>query len=126
MSYNRSMDAHQQQPVVGSHIDTDPTVCGGKACVAGTRIRVWDIHMWHDLRGMSPAEIVADFPQLSLSAVYAALAYYHDNREELQRQALEDEAVVARLESEQGATKYTQLRDQVLRGKDGGSNPVSP
>jgi hypothetical protein len=74
---------------------------------------------------MTPAEIVAEFPPLSVADVYAALAYYHDHRENIEGQAREDEEVVAKLEAEQGPTRYKQLRDEVLRDKDGGSNPVS-
>ena len=35
---------------------------------------------------MCPDEIVMEFPQLSLVDVYAAVAYYHDNRELIDRQ----------------------------------------
>ncbi len=56
------------------HIESVPGKCGGKPCIADTRIRVWDIHVWHNLRGQSPEQIVAAFPQLSLADVYAALA----------------------------------------------------
>ena len=76
--------------VMVQHIESNPAKCGGKPCLAGTRIRVWDIHVWHNLRGQSPEEVVAAFPQLSLADVYAALAYYLDHREEIQLQAKED------------------------------------
>ena len=115
---------HQERAAV-NHIESRPGVCGGKPCVAGTRIRVWDIHVWHDLQGLSPAEIIADFPRLSVADVYAALAYYHDYREEIEQQAREDAEVVATLEAVQGPTRYTRLRDELLRATDGGSNPVS-
>src|SRR5262249_4437535 len=68
------------------HIESKPRVCGGKPCVAGTRIRVQDIYVWHELQGKTPDEIVSDFPQLTLADVHAALAYYWDNREAIQRQ----------------------------------------
>jgi uncharacterized protein (DUF433 family) len=77
------------QPAAVNHIEATPGVCGGKPRVAGTRIRVEDIVVWHELRGKSPAEIVADFPQLLLADVHAALAYYFDHREEIQRQMRE-------------------------------------
>jgi uncharacterized protein (DUF433 family) len=92
------------------HISINPNVCGGKPCVAGTRIRVWDIHVWHNLRGQSPEQIIADFPQLSLADVHAALAYYLDHREEIQRQAEEDEAFVEQMKCEQGPTKFDLLK----------------
>ena len=36
--------------------------------------------------GMSPDEIIYHHPTITLADVYAALAYYHDNREEIRRQ----------------------------------------
>lgn len=64
------------------HITKTPGVCGGKACIAGTRIRVMDIAGWHDA-GKSPAEMIEMFPHITPADVYAALAYYFDNREEI-------------------------------------------
>jgi uncharacterized protein (DUF433 family) len=101
--YNYNMDAI-------AHISVDPHVCGGKPCIAGTRIRVWDIHVWHDLQGKSPEEIATDFPQLSLADVYAALAYYLDHQEEVERRAEEDEAFADNLRREQGPTKLDRLK----------------
>ena len=34
-------------------------------------------------RGLSPEEIVHHYPYLKLSEVHAAMAYYHDNRAEI-------------------------------------------
>jgi uncharacterized protein (DUF433 family) len=48
-------------------IETRPDKCGGKPCIAGTRIRVWDIHVWHDLKGESPEQIAANFPQITVA-----------------------------------------------------------
>src|SRR3990172_9477931 len=92
------------------HIEINPHKCVGKPCVAGTRIRVWDIHVWHNLRGQTPEQIMAEFPQLSLADVHAALAYYLDHREEIQRQAKEDEEYVAKMKREQGITKFDLLK----------------
>jgi uncharacterized protein (DUF433 family) len=99
------------------HIESIPNKCGGKPCIAGTRIRVWDIHVWHNLRGQSPEQIIADFPQLSLADVHAALAYYFDHREEIQRQAKEDEEFVAKLSREQGVTKFNLLKQKLGQGE---------
>ena len=60
-------------------------VCGGKPRIAGRRIRVQDIVVLHEQQGQSPDEIVSAYPQLSLAKVYAALAYYHDHREDIRR-----------------------------------------
>ncbi len=91
------MNSGPQQAVERRHIDADPRICGGKPCVIGTRIRMWDIHVWHDLQGMTPEEIVAEFSQLSVADVHAALAYYHDHRELLERQNRQAQDLVEEL-----------------------------
>lgn len=111
--------ATEPQPITQKHIESKPGVCGGKPCIAGTRIRVWDIHVWHDLRGQSPEEIVAAFPQLSLASVHAALAYYLDHREQIESQMKEAEDFVARMEAEQESTRFSRLRDHLLEDEDG-------
>ena len=65
------------------HITKTPGVCGGKACIAGHRIRVMDIVLMHEDGGMSPAAIAAEFPGITLADVYAALAYYLDHPDEV-------------------------------------------
>jgi uncharacterized protein (DUF433 family) len=95
------------------HIASNPNVCGGKPCIAGTRIRVWDVHVWHHLRGQSPEQIVADFPQLTLADVHAALAYYFDHREHIERQAQEDEAYVAQQRGQREPTKFDLLKQRL-------------
>ncbi len=70
-------------------IVSNPNVCGGKPCIAGTRIRVQDVYVWH-LQGLSADEIVSRFPHLTMADVYAALAYYWNRRDEIQRQMQEE------------------------------------
>jgi uncharacterized protein (DUF433 family) len=85
---------------VGSrHILKSPDVCGGKACVAGHRIRVQDIVVWHEKRGYSPDEIVDMFPGISLADVYAAMTYYFDNRKEIDDEILESDAAAVWVKS---------------------------
>lgn len=55
-------------------IAIDPAVCGGRAIIAGTRVRVSDI-LEMLAGGASEAEILADFPYLSLEDIRAALIY---------------------------------------------------
>ena len=74
-----------QGPPRTEHIVSTPGVCGGKPRIADSRIRVQDIVVWHEAWGLSPEEIVTDFPQLTLAQVHAALAYYHDHRDEIRQ-----------------------------------------
>ena len=64
------------------HIVSTEEVCGGKARIDGTRIRVMDVVALH-LRGVVAAEILDAYPHLALAQVHSALAYYYDNREEI-------------------------------------------
>jgi uncharacterized protein (DUF433 family) len=73
------------------HISKTPGVCGGKACIAGHRIRVMDIVIAYEMRGMTPEEVVQQYPGITLADVYAALAYYFDNLEEIQGDFRKDE-----------------------------------
>lgn len=109
-----------------NHIESREGVCGGKPSVAGTRIRVWDIHVWHDLRGQSPEEIVALYPQLSVADVHAALAYYLDHQQEIDAQASAEQTEVARLAAAQEPSRFAQLRDALLKSRDGNGDQVSP
>lgn len=95
------------------HIVIDAQICGGKPCVSGTRIRVWDIHVWHDLRGQSAEDIVAVFPQLTLADVHSALAYYLDHRDEIERQMQEGEQFADELRRQQGPTKLDLLKQSL-------------
>ena len=98
------------EPIVEKrHIEVTPGVCGGRARIAGHRIRVRDIVLWTE-QGRSPDQIVADFPQLSLADVYAALAYYHDHREEIDRQIREDDEFVAEMKARNGPGLLERLR----------------
>jgi uncharacterized protein (DUF433 family) len=55
-------------------IATDPNVCHGKTCVRGTRIMVAVI-LDNLAEGVTPEQIVAEYPPLTLEDVRAAIAY---------------------------------------------------
>jgi uncharacterized protein (DUF433 family) len=75
------------QPVVVQHIEMrSSAIHGQKACVAGTRISVADVYVWHELMGKSPDQIVAEHPFLTLAQVHSALAYYYDHADEIRAQ----------------------------------------
>jgi uncharacterized protein (DUF433 family) len=66
--------------VLDKHIEITPGVCGGKPRIAGHRIRVQEIAVWHEFQGLSPDEIVAQFPQsLSWKCCHCRLSFaiYH-------------------------------------------------
>jgi uncharacterized protein (DUF433 family) len=55
--------------VLAPHVDSRPDKCGGKPSVAGTRIRVYDIYVWHELHGLSADKVCTQFPQLFVVAI---------------------------------------------------------
>jgi uncharacterized protein (DUF433 family) len=59
---------HQDRIVV------DPAVRGGKPCIRGTRITVYDI-LEYLAGGMTEDEILRDFPSLARQGIRAALEF---------------------------------------------------
>ncbi len=80
--------------VTAAHITQTVGVCGGKACIAGRRIRVRDVYEWHDLLGMSADEISSAY-NLSLAQIYAALTYAFEHIDEIQNDLQQEKAIVA-------------------------------
>ena len=100
--------------VITDRITKTPDVCGGKACIAGHRIRVMDIVIRHENLGMGADEIVADYPQLSLSDVHAALAYYFYNVGEIREDIRGDIDMADQLR----ASFLSKLKAKLLNGAD--------
>ena len=78
------------------HIVATPGTLGGKARIAGRRISVEDIAIWHVRLGKTVDEICAEY-DLSLAEVHAALAHYYDHQAEIERNINEGNAVVKAL-----------------------------
>ncbi len=104
------------QLTIAKHIEVTPGTCGGKARIAGTRIRVQDIVLWTE-QGRSVDQIITDYPQLTHGDVYAALTYYHDNRPLIEQQIREAEAFVEKMMADPSF--------QMPQGKGDDGNQVS-
>ena len=57
-----------------NRITVDPRVCAGKPCVVGTRIYI-SIILDGLAEGLTPAQIIDHYPQLTLDDIHAALFY---------------------------------------------------
>ncbi len=64
MSYEEMLD----------RVSVDPNICGGKPCVRGTRIYI-AIILDSLAEGLTPEQIIEQYPQLTLDDIHAALAY---------------------------------------------------
>ncbi|MCE7934412.1 MAG: DUF433 domain-containing protein [Chlorobi bacterium CHB2] len=93
--------------VIKQHIEVTAGIVGGKARIAGHRIRVMDIVIWHERQGLSPDQIVDLFPELTLADIHAALAYYFDNREQIEADIRSDAEVEAEMKNHPFPIKFS-------------------
>ncbi len=84
---------------IGTLITRNPKIRGGRPIIVGTGMSVRRIVGWYQL-GLSPEEIAQEIPHLTLAQVYAALAYYHANRDEIDTDIANEEAEYERIEKE--------------------------
>ena len=71
--------------VLHPHITSDPAICGGSPIIDGTRFPVRSVVSYILHHGLTPEELVARFTHLNLAQVHDALAYYYDNRDEIEQ-----------------------------------------
>lgn len=67
---------------IGTLINHNPGIHGGCPIITGTGVTVRRIAIWYK-QGYSAEEIAEQISHLTLAQVYAALAYYHANRDEI-------------------------------------------
>jgi uncharacterized protein (DUF433 family) len=103
-------------PVISEHIVTTPGVCGGKPRIAGHRITVQNIVIWHERGGLTPDEIVAEHPGVTLADVHAALAYFWDHAEEIRAQIRAGEEFAEQLRGQSPSLVEEKLRQRSASG----------
>jgi uncharacterized protein (DUF433 family) len=99
------------------HIEITPGIVGGKPRIAGHRITVENIVIWHERMGKCADEIAAEY-ELTLADVYAALAYYYDHRAEIDHSMEEDQAFVEALRQQTPSRLLEKLQQQMQNGED--------
>ncbi len=72
-------------------ITKTPGVCGGDACIAGTRIPVWVLVEAQNL-GINESQLLYDYPTLSATDLANAWVYANANPEEIATAIQENEA----------------------------------
>jgi uncharacterized protein (DUF433 family) len=74
------------------HVSEDSQVMSGSPCIAGTRVRVMDL-VGAYTAGVPVTELQEYFSSraLTLSEIYAALAYYFDHQEDLEAELAEEQ-----------------------------------
>jgi uncharacterized protein (DUF433 family) len=89
---------------IGTLIIRSPKIRGGRPRIAGTGVTVRRLVWWYK-QGLSPEEIVDQFEHVTLAQVYAALAYYHANREEIEADLVREETEAAALQQQHSQTR---------------------
>ncbi len=82
-----------------------PGVCSGQPRIAGTRIKVKHVYTWVERMGMTPAQVVAEYPHLTMAQVHAALAYYWSHPDEIHQDIEDEEKLVAELNAKAGPSR---------------------
>jgi len=84
---------------IGSLIVRSDDIRGNRPRVAGAGVTVRRIVGWYK-QGLTPEEITTEVSHLSLAQVYAALTYYHANREEIEADIAAEDAEAKQLEAQ--------------------------
>lgn len=84
---------------IGSLLVSSPEVSGGRLRIDGTRVTVNQIVTLYQ-QGYSPEEIGDQYPHVTLAQIYAALAHYHANRDEVEADLTAEQAEAERLEQQ--------------------------
>ena len=92
---------------IGALITHEPGLHGGRPVIAETGVTVQRIVVWYKL-GLMPEEIAERIGHLSLAQVYAALAYYHANRDAVDAEIADEDAEYERLAREHYLTQEGQ------------------
>ena len=83
----------------------DKKICGGKACLKGTRIRVIDIIERYKILKEKPEEIATSF-DVPIDSVFTALSYYYKHTAEMKKEIDEDKELVKKLKGEMKSLTY--------------------
>lgn len=94
-----------------SRITKTPGVCGGDACLRGTRHTVWGLVESHK-QGATDKQILQSHPSLTQEQLNAAWDYYRANPMEIERAIWENEACMIEYDTESIPSEMIQ------RGRD--------
>ena len=84
------------QKVVHPHVASSPNICGGSPAISETRFPVRSVVTYVLRHGLTPEELISRFDHLTLAQVHDALAYYYDNRDEIDRDIAENSEAESR------------------------------
>jgi uncharacterized protein (DUF433 family) len=83
----------QGRITTGRGIEKTPGVCGGSACIAGSRITVWGLVEARRL-GYSEADLLISYPSLSATDIANAWAYTEAFPDEIETEIRENNEIM--------------------------------
>jgi uncharacterized protein (DUF433 family) len=84
------MQATTLQQTTHLYVIRRADLAGGSPVVAGTKFPVRSVVQYVLRQGLTPEELVREFPQLTLPKIYDALSYYYEHQEEIDRELQEN------------------------------------
>ena len=98
---------------LNQHIEITPGISSGKPRIAGHRITVENIVIWHERLGKS-ADVIAGDYDITLADVYAALAYYFDHQNEIDQSLEERRAFVNALRQKSSSKLPQKIQKEMV------------
>lgn len=92
------------------YVTVDPKIKKGTPIVVETRTKVMDIAIRYELGGMTPDEIIEQFPHLTLTQIHDALSYYYEHKSELDEVYKKDQMFINELRKHYPSRLKTKLR----------------
>ena len=89
-------------------IVSNPDIRAGRPCIAGTGVTVADVAIAKIFHQQDP-DSIAEWYDLSLSQVYAALAYYYDHRAEIDASIQERQRIAAEMKEKRVGSRHSLL-----------------
>lgn len=89
-------------------ISSDPKIRGGRPCIAGTGLRVMDVALAKIAHGQE-AEGIAQWYDLTLPQVYAALAYYYEHKKEIDADIREQMKIAREMKEKKIGNRHSLL-----------------
>ena len=91
-----------------NRIAANPAVRSGRPYIVGTTLTVADVAIAH-VFWMMNADAIADYYDISLPQVYAALAYYYDHKDEIDASIKERRQLAAAMKEKRIGSRHPPL-----------------
>jgi len=91
------MSVDSTREIKHPYITIAPEVKGGSPVIAGTRTKVIDIAIRYEFGGMTPDQIIEQFPHLTLAQIHDALSYYYEHKSKLDGVYREEQILISEL-----------------------------